>query len=86
MEKDVLHAIATSEYRDTGDLTETIWSFSIANNTRVARPGQIPGVVASLAKKGLVISSQYDKPSERTVQLTRKGIELYKKIYRVTEK
>lgn len=76
MEKDVIRAIAENEYCDV--LGQDVWSWAISHQTKITNDNQIPGVVSSLVKKGLVVSSQYDY--DRVVKLTQKGIKEYKNI------
>jgi hypothetical protein len=56
LELSVLRAIDASEYGDV--LTDEIWMFSVTDNMEAggATPKQLPGVVSSLVKKGLVKS------------------------------
>lgn len=56
LELSVLAAIDASEYGD--ELTNEIWMFSVTDNMEDggATPKQLPGVVSSLVKKGLVKS------------------------------
>lgn len=67
LERDVLAGIYASEYSD-GPLAEP-WSWSI--RAKVATKAQIPGVVASLVKKGLVRSNGMGK--EASVGVTERG-------------
>ena len=66
-----------SEYSDFPG--SPIWSWSVADNTKIANINQVSGVISSLVKKGLVISAEYDK-KDSTVELTPSGIDEYKKI------
>ena len=77
LEKDVILAIVNSEYSDSPG--SPIWSWSVADNTKITNINQVSGVISSLVKKGLVISSEYDI-KDNTVELTSNGIEEYKKI------
>lgn len=77
LELDVLKAIDASEYGDS--LTDGVWSFSIAQNIRAGvAKRSIPGVVASLSKKGLVVVSGYGT-SESYVTITDAGAAAYLK-------
>jgi hypothetical protein len=51
LEQDVLRGIYESDYADGGPRPD-VWAWSLA--VQVATPRQIPGVVSSLVKKGLV--------------------------------
>lgn len=81
LEKDVLIAIATNEYsNEPGD---EVWSFSIHYNCKQTTQVQLPGVVSSLVKKGLVhhrAADTEDKSDMDTVYLTKEGIEVYKSL------
>lgn len=74
LEKDVIIAITENEYSDVpGD---PVWSWSVADNTKIANINQVSGVISSLVKKGLVVSSEYDK-KDSTVELTDAGVKAY---------
>ena len=75
-EKDVIVAIAENAYSNVpGD---EIWSFAIADQTKIVKKREVSGVVSSLVKKGLAESRGNDK--ERTVWLTPEGIAVYHNI------
>jgi hypothetical protein len=70
-ERKVLQAIIASEYNDDkGD--QEIWTFTIAYHCTLAKRS-IPGVVASLSKKGLVVCAAGAKKIEDTVRITDEG-------------
>ena len=74
LERDVLVAIVENEYSDTpGD---PVWSWSVTDNCKIAKPEQVSGIVSSLVKKGLAISRDWDE-KDRTIELTSKGIQIY---------
>lgn len=68
----VLRAIDSSEYGDA--LCDQIWSFSIADNSDLPQRS-IPGIVSSLAKKGLTVSGA--SGGEDTVAMTLFGATTY---------
>ena len=78
LEKNVIKAIAESEYNDTPD--EPTWTFIIEDNTDL-HSKQISGVVSSLTKKGLVNS--IDDGDDSTIWLTKNGVKEYKQIKEV---
>jgi len=78
LEKDVIIAIAENQYADSPD--SEVWSWAIEYETKITKKEQVSGVVSSLVKKGLAISSDYD--NDRTVRLTAKGVGEYNQIKR----
>ncbi len=68
----VLTAIDSSEYGDS--LQDTVWTFTIAQNSSLT-PRSIPGIVASLLKKGLVHVGESD--GEKTIGITDGGVAAY---------
>lgn len=78
LEKDVIRAIAENQYADTPD--SPVWSFAISYHTKIAKKKQISGVVSSLVKKGLAISTEKYDGKDDTVQLTEDGVAEYYKI------
>jgi len=75
MEKDVILSIANSEYSD--EPGDPIWSWNIADNTKITKKEQVSGVVSSLVKKGLVGSDGQSEGNDSCTWLTKKGIEAY---------
>ncbi len=73
-ELQVLKAIDASEYGDY--LTDTIWSFSVAQNSNL-KPTSIGGIVASLQKKGFVICGEARRDDDATVGITQAGAAVY---------
>lgn len=68
----VLNAIDESEYGDT--LRDPVWTFTIEDNSALS--GRvISGVVSSLHKKGLVISSGSGR--DQQIEITAKGVEAF---------
>lgn len=63
--------IADNDYRDGGSLDAPVWSDCLDCGPFEIEPAKHGGLIASLAKKGLVISSG------ETVSLTRAGVEVY---------
>lgn len=68
----VLSAIDASEYGDS--LTDAVWTFTIADHSGL-KPRSIPGVIASLNKKGLTTS--IDDGKDSCIQMTRAGVRAY---------
>jgi len=75
LELSVLRAIDCSEYGE--DIADDVWTFSITDNMAAdgATPKQLPGVISSLSKKGLVRIC--DVPGEETVGVTKAGAAAY---------
>jgi hypothetical protein len=82
----VLDCIARNTYQpvngdvpDTFEDTSSIWSRLILDSSSTyvgtIRPRSLPGVVASLSKKGLVTT--YEDGKDSTVALTRAGFEAW---------
>jgi hypothetical protein len=71
LEQDVLRAFWRSEYQD-GDAQPSIWSWSVTDHCQLATPKQVPGVMSSLAKKGL-ISVTGDTGNEAAASVTEAG-------------
>ena len=70
-----LAAIDASEYGSY--LSDEIWSFSIADNSEL-KPKSIPGIVASLSKKGLVVCGGSGREGDwKTCGMTPAGIAVY---------
>ena len=77
-EHKVLRSLYTNDYGDHGDCT---WSWAVNDSTEPSGLAKtsVPGVIASLIKKGLAHSSQYS-PTERTCGLTKAGQELAERV------
>lgn len=79
----VIAAMYASEYHDGGE-RPWVWTFSVADRTRGVIPAaSFPGVVASLNKKGLVVSdgdASASGPSDNmgSLYLTDAGVEVAK--------
>ena len=78
LERDVIKAIAENQYSD--EPGDKIWSWAIEYHTKITLKKQIPGVVSSLVKKGLVISIDGWGKDDDTVQLTEDGVKVYNSI------
>jgi hypothetical protein len=76
LELSVLRAIDNSEY-GSDSLTSPTWTFSVTDNMQAdgATPKQLPGVISSLSKKGLV--SICDEPGEESIGMTDAGAAAY---------
>lgn len=75
LETDVLWACYYNEYHQRGSgQCPAVWSFSVTDNCRVAKPEQVSGVVSSLVKKGLLTSDMVD--SDQAIEVTPAGHEL----------
>lgn len=76
LELAVLKAIDESEYG--GDLTDLIWTFSVDDHLPASiKSTSIPGIVSSLVKKGLVVSSPAFMGDDATIGMTSAGAEAY---------
>ena len=75
LELSVLRAIDSSEYGE--DLRDDVWTFTVTDNMQAdgATPKQLPGVISSLSKKGLVRIC--DEPGEETVGMSKTGAAAY---------
>lgn len=77
----VLAAIDHSEYGD--GITDPVWTFSIADNVDrdvVPNDSSLGGIVASLVKKGLVITDPDSTPEDdHCTGFTDEGVEAYAK-------
>ena len=70
LESDVLmNGIGRNDYLD-GDIGAAVWSNSVHDFCRTCKKSQVPGVVGSLAKKGLVSCNG------ESVKLTAAGVAL----------
>ena len=75
-ELEVLKAIDTSEYGDY--LDDAIWSWALSDNVENVEPASLPGVVASLSKKGLIAVDSVERHGdEATISMTDEGIAAY---------
>lgn len=76
----VLKAIDDSDYGDT--ITDSIWTFSIADNVEGVDKKSLPGVISSLNKKGLVNSNNeaYVSLNDATISMTDAGVMEYVKM------
>jgi translation initiation factor 6 (eIF-6) len=72
-ELEALRAIDKSEYGE--HLQDAVWSFTIVDNSSL-KTRSVPGIVASLNKKGLVVSSMYEE-GQATVEMTDLGVKTY---------
>jgi hypothetical protein len=80
LEVDVLKGLYASEYHDGGP-QPYIWSWAIRN--QLATPAQLPGVVSSLAKKGITRSD--GSGEERAVAVTELGAQVARELGIYTE-
>lgn len=78
LEKDVINAVANNEY--SNELGDWIWSFSIHYGCKLAKRGQISGIVSSLVKKGILLHDELTDEVDDTVKLTESGILAYNEI------
>lgn len=82
LEKDVLlHGFGDSNYNGQGNENGCPWSWSIADKCKVAKKNQVPGVISSLVKKGIMSSWDYEgdgNPDDEVVALTEKGKEIFR--------
>lgn len=80
LERDVLEmGIANNEYGT--DLTDGVWSESIADFVKTTTPAQLSGVISSLVQKGFVQVSRGDG-SENVTSITPEGAKLFESEYR----
>jgi DNA-binding MarR family transcriptional regulator len=71
----LLTAIDNSEYGD--QLCDAVWTFSISDNSDLA-PKSVPGIIASLIQKGLVLSGgDGTDQDEYFVHMTEAGAAAY---------
>jgi hypothetical protein len=76
----VIHGIIHSEYNSSApDDSDDVWSWSVAYNCKPAVvKTSVPGVIASLVKKGLAVCSQNEVRKDDCVRLTDRGVGAYK--------
>lgn len=78
MEKDVIIGIANNEFsNEPGDW---VWSYSVHYNLKITSQTQLPGVISSLIKKGLVMHDHTGEQWGDCVALTKDGVEAFKRL------
>jgi len=78
MEKDVIIGIANNEFsNEPGDW---VWSYSVHFNLKITSQTQLPGVISSLIKKGLVAHDNTGDKLGDCLALTKDGVEAFKRL------
>ena len=78
MEKDVIIGIANNEFsNEPGDW---VWSYSVHFNLKITSQTQLPGVISSLIKKGLVAHDNTGDELGDCLALTKDGVAAYRQL------